>query len=85
MVSDPFGRKGKEVLKRMIAELPPETRRITLMLLEEIERLGERIEEIEGRMREVFSSSEEVELLQSIPGVGFILAVCLLLRSCSKG
>jgi len=54
-VSDPFGRRGREILKRMIAELPPETRRITLMLLEEIERLGERIEEIEGRMREVFS------------------------------
>jgi len=46
--------EGREILKRMIAELPPETRRITLMLLEEIERLGERIEEIEGRMREVF-------------------------------
>ena len=79
-VSDPFGRKGREIMKQMIAELPPETRRITLMLLEEIERLGERIEEIEGRMREVFSSSEEVELLQSIPGVGFILAVVIALE-----
>jgi len=79
-VSDPFGRKGREILKRMIAELPPETRRITLMLLEEIEHLEGRIEEIEGRMREVFSSSEEVELLQSIPGVGFILAVVIALE-----
>ena len=47
-VSDPFGRKGREVLKQITAELPPTTRRIILLLLEEIERLGERIEEIEG-------------------------------------
>ena len=31
-------------------------------------------------MREVFSPSEEVVLLQSIPGVGFILAVVIALE-----
>jgi len=55
-VSDPFGRRGREILKQMIAELPPETRRISVMLLEEIEHLEGKIKEIAGRMREVFSS-----------------------------
>jgi len=36
-VSDPFGVKGRKVLREKIAELPPETGAVTKMLLEAVE------------------------------------------------
>jgi len=79
-VGDPFGVKGRKLLKEKIAELPPETGAVTRMLLEQVEILDQRIAELEKRMEEVLAPSREVELLMTLPGVGFILATVIALE-----
>jgi len=62
------------------AELPLHTRQVTEVMLSQIDLLEERIGAIEERMREVLLPTREVELLQSLPGVGFILATVIALE-----
>ncbi len=49
-------------------------------MLSQIEILDGEIEAIEGRMKEVLSSTPEVELLDSLPGIGLILATVIALE-----
>jgi len=79
-ISDLFGVKGRAVLAKLLAQLPPQTRYVTEGLCSQIDALEEKIEAIEGRMREVLSPTREVELLQTLPGVGFILATVIALE-----
>ncbi len=79
-VSDLFGKKGRELLTRKLPKLPPNTRQVTEIMLSQIDLLEERIGAIEGRMREVLSPTREVELLETLPGVGFILATVIWLE-----
>ena len=60
--------------------LPPQTRYVTEGLLRQIEVLDEGIEAIEERMREALLPTKEVQLLETLPGVGFILAVVIALE-----
>jgi transposase len=78
--SDLFGVQGKQLLREHLGLLPPQTRYVTEGLLGQIEALDGEIGAIEGRMREVLSPTREVELLQTLPGVGFILAVVIALE-----
>ena len=48
--------------------------------MRQIEALDEEIRAIEGRMKEVLSTTREVELLQTLPRVGFILATVIALE-----
>jgi len=61
-ISDLFGVKGREVLAELLVQLPPQTRYVTEGLCSQIDALGEEIDAIEGRMREVLSLTGEVEL-----------------------
>ncbi len=79
-VSKAFGKKGRELLREEIGKLPPHTAFATEQLLEEVESLDRRIQAFEERMREAFEPTEEVELLQTMPGVGFILSVLIWLE-----
>jgi len=79
-VSDLFGVKGRRLLKEKIVELPPETGAVTRTLLEQVEVLDQRIAKLEKRMEEVLAPSPEVELLVTLPGVGFILATVIALE-----
>jgi transposase len=65
-------------LQERIAQLPPETRYTTESLLTHLGEVQERIRGIEKRMKAVFKETEEIRLLQSIPGVGFLLATVIL-------
>lgn len=76
-VSDIFGKKVRPLLEKRIDELPPETRFSTQCMMRELESVEARIEELERRMKEVFSSTPEIELLMTLPGVGFLLAVVI--------
>jgi len=78
--SDLFGVKGRQLLLEGLPLLPPQTRYVTEGLLRQIEALDEEIRAIEGRMKEVLSPTREVELLQTLPGVGFILATVIALE-----
>lgn len=76
-ISDIFGSKGKSVMGQVVSQLPPETERMTSLLLEQLDVTCGHIAMIEKRMKEVFRETEEVKRLMSIPGIGFILAVVI--------
>ena len=78
--SDLFGVKGRQLLWANLPLLPPHTRYVTEGLLQQIDALDEEIQAIEGKMREVLSPTREVRLLETLPGVGFILAVVMALE-----
>lgn len=77
-VSDIFGKKNRKELERRIDNLPSETRFANRLLLEELDSIQSKIDAFEKRMLEVFKKTPEVELLISIPGIGFLLAVIIL-------
>lgn len=79
-VSDLFGVRGRELLEKRLPLLPPQTRYVTEGLLRQIEGIGRAIKAIEERMKEVVVPTGEVQLLESLPGVGFILAVVIALE-----
>jgi transposase len=61
-----------------LTELPPETRYATERLLEELDHLDEQIQGFEERMAELFQPTRELGLIETLPGVGFILGVVIL-------
>jgi transposase len=77
-ISDIFGRKGREVLGSILGQLPSQTRYTTQLLLEQLDQTEQKIQAIEARMKELFKETEQYQLLETMPGVGFILAVVIL-------
>jgi transposase len=49
-------------------------------LLETLELVQKQIDLFEQRMKETFAASRQLKLLQTLPGVGFILAVVIFLE-----
>jgi transposase len=78
--SDLFGKRGREELKKSLDLLPSQSRFSVERLLEMLGIVQKQIDLFEERMKEVFASSRELEILQTLPGVGFILAVVILLE-----
>jgi len=78
--SDAFGRKGMQELEAKLVLLPPHSRFCVERILEQLEAVQVQIELLEGRMKNAFRTNREIELLQTLPGVGFILAVVILLE-----
>jgi len=79
-VSDVFGAKGRQVLEQRLPELPPETRRAVREELALLEALQDQIDDLEVRIREVVRQTPEMVLLQTLPGVGPILAIVIALE-----
>ena len=79
-VSDLFGKQGRALLTGRLAQLPPHTRFATDHLLEQLEALDKQIAEFEDRMRRVFRKTPALDRLMSLPGVGFILGILILLE-----
>jgi transposase len=75
--TDLFGKKGRELMGLAVQKLPPETRFSTQRTLDVLDELKEQIKALEIRMGEVFEETEEVKLLKTLPGVGFILSVVI--------
>jgi len=70
--SDLFGKQGRQFLDRL--ELPPASRAVldgSLQLLDELQR---QIKVVEKWMQENLEEDQIVRLLQTIPGIGLILA-----------
>jgi transposase len=76
-VSDSFGTSGRKILDKCLKLLPEQTLFTTEILLNELDRVKDKMDQIEIRMREVFEETPQVKLLDSLPGVGFILAVVI--------
>jgi transposase len=76
--ADMFGVRGRVLLEERSNELPPETRYATQRLLEELDHLDHQINGFEDRMGEMFRHTRGLELVETLPGVGFILGVVIL-------
>ncbi|WP_447972776.1 transposase [Nitrospira sp. Kam-Ns4a] len=76
-VSDLFGRQGRAVLATRLAALPPQTADPTERLLGALDALEDQIQRLEQRLREVFTPEPSITLLQTLPGVGLLLAVVI--------
>lgn len=79
-VSDLFGVRGRSLFEEKLSQLPPQTRYATERLLEQQDHLQGQIKSFEERMQETFDKTRGLELLQTLPGVGFILGVVILLE-----
>lgn len=79
-VSDLFGRTGRTALTKQLPHLPPHTRYVTEQLLAELDRVQATIEALETRMRDVFHEDADLQRVQTLPGVGKILGVVLVLE-----
>jgi len=59
---------------------PAHARFATEQLLEELDEVGTHIGQFEDRMRQVFKARPALQLLMTLPGVGFILGMVILLE-----
>ena len=76
-VADAFGKRGQTLIRERLAHLPPHTAYATEQMLSHVEFLRGQIQALEDRMHEAAGCSVELDLLQTLPGVGFILAVVI--------
>jgi transposase len=79
-VSDAFGRKGRRILNEHIKRLPGHTRFAVSRQLEQINVLDREIRHLDKRMHEVFDENEEIKLLRTLPGIGFIFSIVIWLE-----
>lgn len=78
--TDIFVGKGRKQLLGIVGMLPPQTQFVTQQLLEELESVNARIRVMEGKMEELLQHTQELELVRSLPGVGFILGSVIVLE-----
>ncbi len=79
-VTDLFGRAGREALTTLVVQLPPQTRFATDTLLAQLDLVEEQIGQFETRMRQVFTESPALTRIMTLPGVGLILGLVILLE-----
>jgi len=77
-ISDIFGTKGRRLLSSVLKLLPAQTRFTTELLLEQLDQTEQKIRAIEAQMKELFKENDNHQLLKTMPGIGFILAVVVL-------
>lgn len=78
--SDCFGAGERRGLRKTAEQLPPQTRYSVEQQMELIEQVRRRLAEMEGQIKKVIHETREMKLLQTLPGVGKILAVVIALE-----
>jgi transposase len=73
--TDLFGKSGRKWLQAL--ELPPHTRSLIGLLLASIDEADAHVVTLTSRLHELLDPDEDMRLLMSIPGVGFITAATL--------
>ena len=76
-ISDIFGKAARERIREVARRLPSQTRYTMACLLRQLKITETQIKSLEKRMRQVYKETDEVRLLMTMPGVGFILAVVI--------
>jgi transposase len=79
-VSDVFGKTGRVLLNEAIKELPPETGNSVKEQLLLLDQVSGQIEKIEKHIRQVVKETPMMQLIKSLPGVGDILAIVIVLE-----
>jgi transposase len=78
--SDPFGKKARTLLEQRVQELPTQARWVTEQLLSQLDFVVEQMKKLEQRLQELVHITPEMKLLQSLPGIGTILAATIALE-----
>jgi len=79
-VSDLFTRKGRKLLEESLDKLPPETRLSVQEQLWLLDQAEQSIKKTEKRISAVIKMDPTMQLLQTLPGVGPILAIVIALE-----
>jgi len=80
-VSALFGRRGAgRCCGSGLTALPPQTAYATAQLLDQVESLDRQVRLFERRLGSVLKATPEIELVMTLPGVGFILAAVIVLE-----
>lgn len=78
--SDLFGPKYRPALLAQIAKLPEQSGYAVKLILDQLAMVQEQIDAFEVRMRQVLKPVPELELIMSLPGIGFLLGSVVLLE-----
>lgn len=80
-VSDVFGTAGRKGVDREVEGLPEQSRFVTRLLLMQLDVIEAQVVEVEKRLAELVRTTPEMEWLDSLPGVGTILAATMALET----
>ena len=78
--SDPYGKSAREELGKRLEGLPEQTRWATRQMLAQLDSLSEQVREFEKRLEELVEVTPEMQRLETLPGVGVILAATIALE-----
>lgn len=78
--SDPYGKSAREELQQRLAGLPEQARWATQQMLTQLDGLSQQIAEFEKRLEELVEVTPEMQWLETLPGVGVILAATMALE-----
>ncbi len=76
-ISDIFGKAARRRIAEVARQLPRETRYSLDGLLRQLKIVEAQIESLGKRMLKVYRETEEIKLLKTMPGIGFILAIVI--------
>ena len=76
-VSDIFGKRTREILVKVMGQLPSQTAYTAELLLEQLNQVEQILAKIEKRMAALFEPTAGTKRLRSLPGVGPILSVVI--------
>ncbi len=79
-VTDIFGGKGRRMLEQALPEMPSETRHSVEEQLQLIDQVEGSIKEAEKRIKSVIKEDHAMQILETLPGVGPILAITIALE-----
>lgn len=79
-VTDPFGAEGRGLLNARLPDLPGHTREAVVQELSALDFLDAQIESTEHRLEAIMAVSAEADLLKTLPGVGKILSLVMMLE-----
>lgn len=79
-VKDLFGVKGRKLLEERLDELPEETRRCVRTQLQLLDQVFISLKEVENHINKIITMNANMQLLQTMPGVGPILSIVIALE-----
>jgi len=78
--TDAYGPRACTELRQRLEALPTQTRFVSELLLQQLDFVQQQIQTIEQRLQQLVQITPEMQLLQTLPGIGVILAATIALE-----
>lgn len=75
--SDAYGKGARGELEQRLGQLPPQARWVSQMLLGQLECVRGQVQQVEQRLGELVRTTAAMQWLQTLPGIGVILAATI--------